>query len=57
MQQEDNMAKGFKAFEKSGKDVEKKGVKEGSKEDKALDRRQMAAAGFKRGGKVGKRKW
>jgi hypothetical protein len=46
------MAKGFKLFEKSGKDVEKKGEREGSKADKARDKRQMAAAGFKRGGRV-----
>jgi len=35
------------AFEKSGKDVEKKGMKEGSKADMALDKMQM---GMKRGG-------
>jgi hypothetical protein len=35
------------AFEKSGKDVEPKGVKEGSKADMALDKKQM---GMKRGG-------
>jgi len=29
-------------FEKSGKDVEKKGVKEGSKKDMAGDKRQMS---------------
>jgi hypothetical protein len=29
-------------FEKSGKDVEKKGMKEGSKADMALDKKQMA---------------
>jgi len=29
------------AFEKSGKDVEKKGVKEGSKVDMAMDKKQM----------------
>ena len=29
------------AFEKSGKDVEKKGVKEGSKKDTAMDKMQM----------------
>jgi len=40
------------AFEKSGKDVERKGMKEGSRADKALDRQQMSAGGFKRGGKV-----
>jgi len=35
-------------FEKSGKDVEKKGVKEGSKADMAMDKKQMA--GMKKGG-------
>jgi len=35
------------AFEKSGKDVEKKGVKEGSKADMAMDKKQMA---MKKGG-------
>jgi hypothetical protein len=51
------MAKGsFKAFEKSGKDVDPKGMKEGSKADRDLDRKQMAAGGFKRGGKVKKHK-
>jgi len=35
------------AFEKSGKDVEKKGVKEGSKKDMALDKKQMM---MKKGG-------
>jgi hypothetical protein len=39
-------------FEKSKFDVEKKGVKEGSKEDRALDARQMQAAGYKKGGRV-----
>jgi len=43
---------GKAAFEKSKFDVEKKGVKEGSPEDMAMDRRQMQMAGFKRGGKV-----
>jgi hypothetical protein len=47
------MAKGFKAFEKSKFDVEKKGEKEGSPEDIARDKRQAKAAGFmKKGGKV-----
>jgi hypothetical protein len=46
------MAKGMKAFEKSGKDIEPKGMKEGSKADKALDRQQMAAGGFRKGGKI-----
>ena len=39
-------------FEKSGKDVEKKGVKEGSKADMAMDRMQMM--GMKKGGKTKK---
>lgn len=30
-------------FEKSGKDKEVKGVKEGSKRDMAMDKKQMAA--------------
>jgi hypothetical protein len=47
--------KGFKAFEKSGADKEKKGEKEGGKADRARDQRQMAQAGFRRGGKVGKK--
>jgi len=38
---------GMSAFEKSGKDVEKKGMKEGSKADMALDKKQM---GMKKGG-------
>jgi hypothetical protein len=38
---------GMAAFEKSGKDVEKKGMKEGSKADMALDKKQM---GMKKGG-------
>jgi hypothetical protein len=41
------MAKKKATFEKSGKDVEKKGMKEGSKADMALDEKQM---GMKRGG-------
>ena len=40
-------ANGMAAFEKSGKDVEKKGVKEGSAKDMAMDKMQM---GMKRGG-------
>lgn len=47
--------KGLKAFEKSGKDIEPKGMKEGSKADIALDKKQMAASGFKKGGKVGRK--
>jgi hypothetical protein len=35
-------------FEKSGKDVEKKGVKEGSKKDMMMDKMQMM--GMKKGG-------
>jgi len=38
----------FAKFEKSGKDVEKKGMKEGSKADMALDKKQMM--GMKKGG-------
>lgn len=41
------MAKKKAMFEKSGKDVEKNGMKEGSKADMALDQKQM---GMKRGG-------
>jgi hypothetical protein len=41
----------FAKFEKSGKDVEKKGMKEGSKADMALDKKQMM---MKRGGAVKK---
>jgi hypothetical protein len=33
---------GMAAFEKSGKDAEKKGMKEGSKADMAMDKKQMA---------------
>ena len=39
------------AFEKSGKDVEKKGMKEGSKADMAMDKKQMMAAGKSAGKK------
>jgi hypothetical protein len=43
------MAKGgMSKFEKSGKDVEKKGMKEGSKADMAMDKKQMV--GMKKGG-------
>ena len=43
------MARGGMAmFEKSGKDVEKKGMKEGSKADMAMDKKQMM--GMKKGG-------
>ena len=38
----------FAKFEKSGKDVEKKGMKEGSKADMAMDKKQMM--GMKAGG-------
>ena len=41
----------FAKFEKSGKDVEKKGMKEGSKKEEAFDKSQM---GMKRGGGVKK---
>jgi len=39
---------GMANFEKSGKDVEKKGMKEGSKADMAMDKKQMM--GMKKGG-------
>ena len=42
------MMKKKASFEKSGKDVEKKGMKEGSKADMALDKKQMM--GMKKGG-------
>lgn len=38
----------MKMFEKSGKDAEKKGMKEGSKADMAMDKKQMM--GMKKGG-------
>jgi hypothetical protein len=41
---------GMAEFEKSGKDVEKKGVKEGSKADMELDKKQMKS--MKKGGKT-----
>jgi hypothetical protein len=47
---------GKKGFEGSRFDKDPKGVKEGSKADKALDRKQMSAAGFRRGGKAKGRK-
>ena len=40
-----------KAFEGSSRDVEK--FPEGSPADNAMDRRQMAGAAFRKGGKVG----
>jgi hypothetical protein len=50
------MAKMTKAmFEKSGFDKEKKGVKEGSKEDMAMDKKQMKAAKKKTPMKFGKK--
>jgi len=48
----DMMNSKMKMFEKSGKDVEKKGMREGSKADMALDKKQMM--GMKRGGGVKK---
>jgi hypothetical protein len=48
----DTMASKMKMFEKSGKDVEKKGMKEGSKADMALDKKQMM--GMKKGGTMKK---
>jgi len=47
----DTMASKMKMFEKSGKDVEKKGMKEGSKADMAMDKKQMM--GMKKGGMAG----
>jgi hypothetical protein len=38
------------AFEKSGKDVEMKGVKEGSPKDRAMDKKQMMKKGGMAGG-------
>jgi hypothetical protein len=57
------MAKGGMAakmamFEKSGKDVEKKGVKEGSKKDMAMDKKQMMNKGgamYNKGGMAKKK--
>jgi len=48
----DTMASKMKMFEKSGKDIEKKGMKEDSKADMALDKKQMMA--MKHGGHVKK---
>lgn len=44
----------MKEFERSSYDKEPKGVKEGSKEDMALDKKQLKAVnkGMKKGGKV-----
>lgn len=44
----------FKPFEKSKKDIEPKGMKEGSKREEALDRKQKKRPmqAFKCGGKV-----
>lgn len=43
----------FAKFEKSGKDKEPKGMKEGSKKEEAFDRKQMKGKAFamKKGGK------
>jgi len=46
----DTMATKMKKFEKMGKDVEKRGIKEGSAKDMAMDRMQM----MKKGGGVKK---
>jgi len=43
---------GMAAFEKSSKDVEKKGIKEGSKADMAMDKKQM----MRKGGMAGMHK-
>ena len=48
----DTMATKMGMFEKSGKDVEKRGMKEGSKKDMAMDRMQMM--GMKKGGATAK---
>ena len=48
----DTMATKMKKFEKSGKDVEKRGMKEGSAKDMVMDRMQMM--GMKKGGGVKK---
>jgi hypothetical protein len=48
----DTMATKMKKFEKMGKDVEKRGMKEGSAKDMAMDRMQMM--GMKKGGGVKK---
>ena len=42
----------MKAFEKSKYDKEPKGVKEGSKADKMLDKKQLAAVNKKRTGRT-----
>lgn len=43
----------FAKFEKSKKDKEPKGMKEGSKRETAMDRKQMMKTpAYKRGGKV-----
>jgi len=46
------MAKKKVPFEQSKYDVEKPGVKEGSKEDMATDAKQKKAAGYAKGGKI-----
>ena len=48
----DTMATKMSKFEKMGKDVEKRGMKEGSAKDMAMDRMQMM--GMKKGGGVKK---
>jgi hypothetical protein len=48
----DTMATKMGKFEKMGKDVEKRGMKEGSAKDMAMDRMQMM--GMKKGGGVKK---
>jgi hypothetical protein len=44
----DTMDSKMKMFEKSGKDIDKKGMREGSKADMAMDKKQMM--GMKKGG-------
>lgn len=46
------MAKKAMPFEKSKKDKEPKGLKEGSKREEALDKKQMQMKAFRKGGKV-----
>jgi hypothetical protein len=46
----------LKRFEKSGKDVEPRGMKEGSPQEEAYDRRQAASLGFHKGGKATSRR-
>jgi len=47
------MAKKPFPFEKSEKDKEPKSMKEGSKREEALDKKQMKVKAFRKGGKCG----